>query len=85
MAGMFLGYGSNMCHSSDNAGTFNARPPGMQSKMELQTTPRLWQRWILNPLSQAADETCATATAGTPQGSPYCLFLSSIPIHTWPD
>ena len=38
---------------------------GIESDLELQPTPQLWQCWILNPLCQAWDQTWVPATAET--------------------
>ena len=35
--------------------------PGIKSKLQLQCTPQPQQCWILNPLRQAGDQTCASA------------------------
>ena len=36
--------------------------PGVESELQLQSMPQLWQHQILNPLYQAGDQTHASAT-----------------------
>ena len=53
--------------------------PGIESELQLRPMPQLQQRWILNPLSQARNRTCASSET-MPDAFYFFLFLG---LHLW--